>query len=48
MSKIAPNGRLLLRKPRLYRSCSAEEEEEGYLSIFFRKSVEKIKVALTL
>jgi hypothetical protein len=28
MSKIAPNGRLLLRKPKLYRSCSAEEEEE--------------------
>jgi hypothetical protein len=27
MSKIAPNGKLLLRKPRLYRSCSAEEED---------------------
>jgi hypothetical protein len=29
MSKIALNGRLLLRKPRLYRSCRAAEEEEG-------------------
>jgi hypothetical protein len=28
MSKIALNGRLLLRKPRLYQSCSAEEEED--------------------
>jgi hypothetical protein len=27
MSKIALNGRLLLRKPRLYQSCSAEEED---------------------
>jgi hypothetical protein len=26
-SKIALNGRLLLRKPKLYHSCSAEEEE---------------------
>jgi hypothetical protein len=26
--KIALNGRILLRKPRLYQSCSAEEKEE--------------------
>jgi hypothetical protein len=25
---MALNGRTLLRKPRLYQSCSAEEEEE--------------------
>jgi hypothetical protein len=28
MSEIALNGRILLRKPRLYQICSAEEEEE--------------------
>jgi hypothetical protein len=27
-SRIALNGRILLRKPRLDQSCSAEEEEE--------------------
>jgi len=27
-SKIALNGRILLRRPRLYQSCSAIEEEE--------------------
>jgi hypothetical protein len=27
-SKIALNGKLLSRKPRLYQRCSAEEEEE--------------------
>jgi hypothetical protein len=26
-SKIALNGKVLLRKPRLYHSCSVEEEE---------------------
>ena len=26
--RIASNERILLRKPRLYQSCSAEEEEE--------------------
>jgi hypothetical protein len=30
-SKIASNGRLLLRKPRIYRSCSAEEEDGSRL-----------------
>jgi hypothetical protein len=28
LSEIALNGRILLRKPRIYQSCSAEEEEE--------------------
>jgi hypothetical protein len=28
MSKIAPNGRLLLRKPKLSQSCSAEEKKK--------------------
>jgi hypothetical protein len=28
ISKIARNGRLLLRKPRIYRSCSGEEGKE--------------------
>jgi len=27
-SKIASNGKELLRRPRLYQSCSAEQEEE--------------------
>jgi hypothetical protein len=27
-SRITLNGRILLRRPRLYRSCSAIEEEE--------------------
>jgi len=27
-SKIASNGKLLLREPRFYQSCSTEEEEE--------------------
>jgi hypothetical protein len=35
MSKIPPSGRLLLRKPRLYRSCSAEEEEEDFVLVLF-------------
>jgi hypothetical protein len=30
-SKIASNGKELLRKPRLYQSCSAKQEEEMML-----------------
>jgi hypothetical protein len=30
-SKIASNGKLLLRKPRFYQSCSTEEEEEEFM-----------------
>jgi hypothetical protein len=32
MSKIAPNGRSLLRRPKLFQSCSASEEEEKKLA----------------
>jgi hypothetical protein len=36
--KFALNGMTLLRKPRLYQRCSAEEEEEDiyiYIQIYF-------------
>jgi hypothetical protein len=42
-SKIALNGRVLLRRPRLYRSCSAIEEEEQYLS---RDVFENVRVGI--
>jgi hypothetical protein len=37
MSKIAPNGRSSLKRPKLSQSCAEEEEEEeeeGAISVF--------------
>jgi hypothetical protein len=34
-SKITLNGRVLLRRPRLYHSCSAIEEEDIFIQTYF-------------
>jgi hypothetical protein len=41
-SKIAINGKLLLRKPRLYQSCSAEEEEDSQQGGKFHLLVKRV------